>query len=147
MVMTMKIAPTFAFTVTLVTALFLSQGNAATVGPPAESGSNEVPVLLTMPPLKMPSQSTMAPPVGAPAFQLSAASTIFRELPSLNGRYSVGQTTILPYVGAGFGAGYTSELDRSMGGGSSLQTDPGLRNLFGPSLTPNEFQMGIRIPF
>ena len=143
----MKIATTMALTLMLVTVLPLSQGDAATVGPPAESGTNEVPVLLTMPPLKVPAQSTMAPPIGAPASQLSAASTIFRDLPSLNGRYSVGQTTILPYVGAGFGAGYTSELDRSMGGGSTLQTDPGLRNLFGPSLTPNEFQMGIRIPF
>jgi hypothetical protein len=143
----MKIAATIALTVTFVTVLPLSQGNAASVGPSAESAANEVPILLKVPPLKMPPESTMAPPIGAPLLEPSAASTIFRDLPSLSGRYIVGQTTILPYVGAGFGNGYTSELNRSMDRGSSLPSDPGLRNLFGPSLTPNEFQMGIRIPF
>ena len=141
-------AAAIAFTVSLLTALPPSQGNAESVGPTVESKTNEAPILLKVPPLKVPSQeSTLAPPIGAAAFERSAASTIFRELPSVNGRYSLGQTTILPYVGAGFGNGYATQLERSMGGGSSLQTEPGLRNAFGQSLTPNEFQMGVRIPF
>ena len=140
-------AATIALTVMLLTVLPLSQGNAASIGPAAEPGINETPVLLEMPALKMSQESIMAPPIAAPSFEFSAASTIFRDVPSINGRYSVGETTLLPYVGAGFGNGYSSQLDRSIGGGSSLQTDAGLRNLFGPNLTPNEFQMGIRIPF
>ena len=143
----MKIAGTIALMVTLVTAIPLSQGNAESVGPSPESGTNEAPVVLMVPPLKMPPQSIIAPPIGASPLELSAASRIFRDLPSLDRRYTVGHTTLLPYVGAGFGNGYTSELDRSIDRGSTLQTDPGLRNLLGQSLTPNEFQMGIRIPF
>ena len=143
----MTIAANIALTVMLFTLLPLSQGNAASIGPAAEPGINETPVLLEIRSLKMPQESILAPPIVAPSFEFSAASTIFRDLPSINGRYSVGETTLLPYVGAGFGNGYTSQLDRSMSGNSSLQTDAGLRNLFGPNLTPNEFQMGIRIPF
>jgi hypothetical protein len=52
-----------------------------------------------------------------------------------------------PYIGAGFGNGYGSDLERSLNGGPSIQTDPGLRSLFGQGLAPNEFQMGIRLPF
>src|SRR5215213_5744213 len=144
----MTIAANIALTVMLFTLLPLSQGNAASIGPAVEPGINETPVVLELPVLKMPPQeSTVAPPIAGPSFEFSAASSIFRDLPSINGRYSVGETTLLPYVGAGFGNGYISQLDRSMSGNSSLQTDAGLRNLFGPNLTPNEFQMGIRIPF
>jgi hypothetical protein len=53
----------------------------------------------------------------------------------------------MPYIGAGFGSGYTSDLDRSLSGGPSILTDSGLRSLFGQSLAPSEFQMGIRVPF
>jgi hypothetical protein len=144
----MKIAATIAVSLMLITALPLTHGNAASIGPAVETGSNDVPIQLEVPSLKMPAQeSTVAAPVAAPLLESSAASTMFRELPSINGRYSVGRTTILPYVGAGFGNGYTSQLDRSLGGGASVQTDAGLRTPLGPTLTPNEFQMGIRIPF
>jgi hypothetical protein len=77
----------------------------------------------------------------------SMSSKVFRDIPSISGDYSVGGTTLMPYIGAGFGSGYASDLERSLHGGPSIQTDSGLRNLFGPSHTPNEFQMGIRIPF
>jgi hypothetical protein len=53
----------------------------------------------------------------------------------------------MPYIGAGFGQSYSSDLDRSVNGSSSIQTDSGLRSLFGQGLTPSEFQMGIRVPF
>ena len=77
----------------------------------------------------------------------STPANVFRNIPSISGDYSVGGTRLMPYFGAGFGSGYVSDLDRSLSGGPSIQTDSGLRNLFGQGLTPSEFQMGIRVPF
>ena len=77
----------------------------------------------------------------------STPANVFRNIPSISGDYSVGGTRLMPYIGAGFGSGYVSDLDRSLSGGPSIQTDSGLRNLFGQGLTPSEFQMGIRVPF
>jgi hypothetical protein len=77
----------------------------------------------------------------------STFSKVFRDTPSISGNYSVGGTTLKPYIGAGFGSGYASDLERSLNGGPSIQSDSGLRSLFGQGLTPSEFQMGIRIPF
>ena len=75
------------------------------------------------------------------------ASKAFRDIPSISGDYSVQGTRIMPYIGAGFGHGYSSDVDRSLNHSPSGQTDPGLRSLFGQGLTPSEFQMGFRIPF
>lgn len=75
------------------------------------------------------------------------ASKAFRDIPSITGDYTVKGTRIMPYIGAGFGHGYTSDVDRSLNTSPSSPTDPGLRSLFGPGLTPSEFQMGLRIPF
>jgi hypothetical protein len=77
----------------------------------------------------------------------STPSNVFRDIPSISGDYPVGGTRLKPYIGAGFGSGYASDLDRSLSGGSSTQTDSGSRHLSGQGLTPSEFQMGIRIPF
>ncbi|MCC6139702.1 MAG: hypothetical protein IT389_03700 [Nitrospira sp.] len=77
----------------------------------------------------------------------SPSSSIFRDIPSISGRYSVGGRTILPYLGAGFSGGYTSELNRSLTGPPPIQSDVGLRSQFGQGISPNEFQMGLRIPF
>jgi hypothetical protein len=77
----------------------------------------------------------------------SPSSSVFRDIPSISGRYSVGGRTILPYLGAGFGGGYTSELNRSLTGPPPVQPDVGLRNQLGQGISPNEFQMGLRIPF
>lgn len=74
------------------------------------------------------------------------ASKAFRDIPSISGDYSVKGTRIMPYIGAGFGHGYSSDVDRSLNSPSS-PTDPGLRSLFGQGVTPSEFQMGLRIPF
>ncbi len=83
-----------------------------------------------------------------PALPLySPSSTIFRDIPSISGRYSVGGRIIMPYLGAGFGGGYTSELNRSLTGPPPVQSDVGLRSQFGQGFSPNEFQMGLRIPF
>ena len=77
----------------------------------------------------------------------SPSSSMFRDIPSISGRYSVGGRTIMPYLGAGFGGGYTSELNRSLTGPPPVQSDVGLRSPLGQGLSPNEFQMGLRIPF
>ena len=75
------------------------------------------------------------------------SSSIFRDIPSISGRYSVGGKAIMPYVGAGFGGGYASEFDQSLAAPGPMQTEPGFRSQFGQVSTPNEFQMGLRIPF
>lgn len=77
----------------------------------------------------------------------TAPPTIFREIPSISGRFSVGGRAIMPYLGAGFGGGHTSELNRSLTGPPPVQSDAGLRSQFGQGFSPNEFQMGLRIPF
>ena len=76
-----------------------------------------------------------------------SADLLFRDVPSLSGRYSAGDMTILPYIGAGFGAGYNSQLDRAFTPNSQPQQNLNLGGLSGQTLVPNEFQMGIRIPF
>lgn len=78
---------------------------------------------------------------------LTAPSTFFRDVPSISGQYSFGGRTVLPYLGAGFGNGYTSDLDRSLNNPRPMILDPGFRTQLGQGLAPNEFQMGIRIPF
>ena len=75
------------------------------------------------------------------------ASKTFRDIPSISGNYTVKGTRIMPYIGAGFGHGYTSDVDRSLNSSPFPQTDPGLRSMLGQGLTPSEFQMGLRIPF
>src|SRR5215216_4136871 len=42
------------------------------------------------------------------------ASNVFRDIPSISGDYSVKGTRIMPYIGAGFGHGYSSDIDRSL---------------------------------
>lgn len=74
-------------------------------------------------------------------------AAVFRDIPSISGRYSFRGTTVLPYLGAGFGGGYTSDLNRSLGNPLPAPTDSSLRSQFGQGFSPNEFQMGLRIPF
>lgn len=90
---------------------------------------------------RLPSQSQVQLP------SQSVTATIYRDIPSISGRYSVGGKTIMPYLGIGFSGGFTSDLNRSLSGPSSVPTDSGLRIQFGQNLSPSEFQMGLRIPF
>lgn len=75
------------------------------------------------------------------------SSTIFRDVPSISGRYSVGGKAVMPYAGVGFGGGYASEFDQSLASPVPMQTDPGFRSQFGQVSSPNEFQIGLRVPF
>jgi hypothetical protein len=77
-------------------------------------------------------------------------AVVLRTIPTLSKQISVGGTTLLPYIGAGFGGGYATELDRSLNtlqSASSGSFNAGLKNLFGQQLIPNEVQLGIRFPF
>ena len=85
------------------------------------------------------------PPIAAPS--VAASSSDFRDVPSISGRYSLGGRTLLPYVGAGFSGGYGSEFNHSLGGAPPVLSDFGLRSQLGQSVSPNEFQLGVRIPF
>ena len=76
-----------------------------------------------------------------------SVGSLFRDVPSLSGRYSAGHMTFLPYLGAGFGAGYNSELDRTFAPNLQPQQNLNLGGQLGQRMVPNEFQMGIRIPF
>jgi hypothetical protein len=85
-------------------------------------------------------------PLIATPSSLASSSGVY-DVPSINGRYSIGERILLPYIGAGFSGGYGSEFNRSLGGVPPVMNDFGLRSQFGQSVSPNEFQMGIRIPF
>jgi hypothetical protein len=85
------------------------------------------------------------PPLAVPS--ASASSADVRDIPSISGRYAIGGRTLLPYIGAGFAGGYNSEFNRSLSGAPPSQSEFGLRSQFGQSVSPNEFQLGVRIPF
>ena len=93
--------------------------------------------------LRSPSQGEV---VYVPAFNEQRAD-LFRQSPVLSGRLRVNEQTLIPYIGAGFGGGYVTERDRALNPQPTLPQ----QNLFGDSMgkgmMPNEFQMGIRIPF
>jgi hypothetical protein len=77
----------------------------------------------------------------------SSVGPLFRDVPSLSGRYTLRGMTFLPYIGAGFSGGYASEFDRALTPNPQPQPNANIGGLSGQGMVPNEFQMGIRIPF
>ena len=75
------------------------------------------------------------------------SQTLMREPPTIHGELRFGEQTLIPYVGAGFGGGYVTERDRMLGSDPALQNKNILGDGTGKGYVPNEFQMGIRIPF
>ena len=75
------------------------------------------------------------------------SSRLLREPPTITGEIRVGDHTFIPYLGAGFGSGYATERDRMLGSDPMLQQKNILGNGNGSGYLPNEFQMGLRIPF
>jgi hypothetical protein len=74
---------------------------------------------------------------------------ILRTLPTVSKQILLGGTTLLPFIGAGFGGGYVTELDRSLNSASSISSNTfnsGLKNI-SQGLLPNEVQLGVRFPF
>lgn len=93
--------------------------------------------------------------LGTAARQESSAAmpvenlVILRTLPTVSKQILLGGTTLLPYIGAGFGGGYVTELDRSLNSASSISSNTfnsGLKNI-SQGLLPNEVQLGVRFPF
>ncbi len=72
---------------------------------------------------------------------------LFRQSPVLSGRLRVSEQTLIPYLGAGFGGGYVTERDRALSPQPVLPQQNLFGDSMGKSMMPNEFQMGIRIPF
>lgn len=72
---------------------------------------------------------------------------LFPQSPVLSGRLRVSEQTLIPYIGAGFGGGYVTERDRALGPQPALPQQNLFGESMGKSMMPNEFQMGIRIPF
>ncbi len=72
---------------------------------------------------------------------------IIRQTPTLSRRLQLSQQTLIPFVGAGFGGGFVTERDRAMGSSSMFPQQNLLGESLGKGMMPNEFQMGIRIPF
>lgn len=88
-------------------------------------------------------------PMPSPAVPIENG-LVLRTLPTVSKPISVGGTTLVPYIGAGFGGGYTTELDRSLNTAQSASSgsfNAGPKNLFGQQLIPNEVQLGVRFPF
>lgn len=72
---------------------------------------------------------------------------LFRQSPVLSGRLRVSEQTLIPYIGAGFGGGFVTERDRALIPQPTLPQQNLFGESMGKSMMPNEFQMGIRIPF
>lgn len=81
------------------------------------------------------------------------SAAVLRTVPTVSKPISVGGMTLRPYIGAGFGGGYATELDRSLNPAQSASSsfsgssNAGPRSLLGQNLIPNEVQLGIRFPF
>ena len=72
---------------------------------------------------------------------------LFRQAPTLSGHLRVNEQTVIPFVGAGFGGGYVTERDRALGPSQAFPQQNLLGDSLGKGMMPNEWQMGIRIPF
>ena len=102
--------------------------------------------------------STVSPPVNATAqpgaalpenltISPSLSNTLPSQPPMLTGRYTLNGQTFMPYIGAGFSGGETKDPNRAILRESAGQEDRLLRGPLGGTLVPNEFQLGVRIPF
>ena len=120
---------------------------AISVAAQAEEGTFD----LTAPSPVLRSQQSRTGILDQASVSSGGSSTVFREPPSLSTRYTLSGRTVLPYVGVGYGAGEPIDANRSMmrdhPGQSSLQEDRILRDVVGKSVMPNEFQLGVKIPF
>lgn len=97
-------------------------------------------------------RASEAPPLlGGTRLSSGTTNNIFSEPPSLAGHYTVHGSTVMPYVGFGFGGGETTDVNRTVTRESTLrsavQQDRLLTDSLGKSLAPSEVQLGIRIPF
>jgi hypothetical protein len=78
---------------------------------------------------------------------LRAPRSLFPDLPVLMTRYGSGNPWFLPFLGVGFSRGETTDVMRQMLHESFTQATPSVQRLLENNVVPNEFQVGIRIPF
>jgi hypothetical protein len=90
-------------------------------------------------------QSTLAGPTYSPP--LDPNQNITRQVPALTGRFQLNEQTFIPFIGAGFGGGYTTDRDRAIGSNWLQQNQTLSGDTFGRNMMPNEVNMGFRIPF
>lgn len=126
-----------AGSVLLVTALLHVGGMGAAL---ADSPATDAPAWTELR-TQASSEGTQAPAVS------DQRSTLFRQAPTLSGQVRVSEQTLIPYIGAGFGGGYVTERDRALNLQPVLPQHSLFGDSMGKSMMPNEFQMGIRIPF
>jgi hypothetical protein len=104
--------------------------------------------VLTVPTPVTNSSSSLLP---STALSSGPTNNVFSQPPTLAGRYTMNGSTVIPYIGLGFGGGETTDVNRTAARQSMLQSsvqqDRLLNDVLGKSLVPNEFQVGIRIPF
>jgi hypothetical protein len=79
-------------------------------------------------------------------FAVEQNRNVFRQSPALTGRFEFNDQTFFPFIGAGFGGGYTNDRDRALGS-NGLFSNPALSGELGRNMMPNEFNLGLRIPF
>ena len=75
------------------------------------------------------------------------SNNLISQPPLLTGRYTLNGQTFMPYIGAGFRGGETTDPNRTVARESVWQEDRLLHDSLGKTLVPNEFQLGVRIPF
>ena len=81
-----------------------------------------------------------------PTFGSDQNRNVFRQAPALTGRFELNDQTFFPFIGAGFGGGYTNDRDRALGS-NGLFHNPAQSGDLGKNMMPNEFNLGLRIPF
>lgn len=91
------------------------------------------------------------PAFSSPTLSSSVTNHLFSQPATLAGRYTMNGSTVIPYIGVGFGGGETTDVNRTVARHSalqgSIQQDPLMNDVFRKTFVPNEFQLGIRIPF
>ncbi len=115
----------------------------------------EEPRLVTpvLPALTSPAKGTDVSSLALSNATLSSSVTnnLFSQPATLAGRYTMNGSTVIPYIGLGFGGGETTDVNRTVVRQSALQSpiqqDRLMNDVLGKTLVPNEFQLGIRIPF
>jgi hypothetical protein len=116
-------------------------------------GEESRPVPPVLPAFTSPAKGTdFSPPVlSSPTLSSSVTNHLFSQPATLAGPYTMNGSTVIPYIGVGFGGGETTDVNRTVARQSALQSstqqDPLMNDVLRKTFVPNEFQLGIRIPF
>lgn len=132
--------------------LFLLLSVVMSVPGPAR-GEESLSVTPVLPAFTSPAKGTdfSLPALSSPTLSSSVANHLFSQPATLAGRYTMNGSTVIPYIGVGFGGGETMDVSRTVARHSVLQSstqqDSLMNDVLRKTLVPNEFQLGIRIPF